>query len=213
MKISSNYGRRLHPDNSTSAYLLVKKLSQESFSSIVVYKPHGEKTLIGPSTLNDIDVKKDTFVIGIQTRQQLNMFKKNASKIVCMDSTHQTNQYQFPLTTLLVPDEFNKGYPVAHLISNHTDELTLRSFLQEIKNRCGKDIKVNVVMTDDDNADWNAFFNVFGESRHLLCKWHIKKAWRGRLPLVGSKDLQKEVYQLLNVIMGEKDCVRFGTIL
>ena len=37
------------------------------------------------------------------------MFEQNASKIVCIDSTHRTNQYAFSLITILVPDEFNKG--------------------------------------------------------------------------------------------------------
>ena len=33
-----NYGRRLHPDDSTSTYLLVKKLQEEDFNIVLVYK-------------------------------------------------------------------------------------------------------------------------------------------------------------------------------
>ena len=43
------------------------------------------------------------------TKEQEVMLKKNASKIVCLDSTHETNQYKFKLVTVLVPDEFGKG--------------------------------------------------------------------------------------------------------
>ena len=75
----------------------------------------------------------------------------------------------------MVPDEFNRGYPIGCLISNHADELTLRPFLEEIKKRCPESFKINCVMTiivlkDDDNTGWNAFTSVFGESKHLLCK-------------------------------------------
>ena len=59
------------------------------------------------------------------------MFIKRSKKIVYIDSTHETNEYEFPLVTLVVADEFDKDYP---LISNHADELSLRPFLEEIKN-------------------------------------------------------------------------------
>ena len=43
MKRKVNYKRRLHPDDSTSTFLMVKKLQQEDFNIILVYKPKGEK--------------------------------------------------------------------------------------------------------------------------------------------------------------------------
>lgn len=116
------------------------------------------------------------------------MMQKHGPKIICVDSTHKTNQYDFPLINFIVPDEFNKGYPVAHLISNKADELTQRPFLEEIKKRCAPDFKPNVIMTDDDNTSYNAFKNVFGSEIHFLCKWHIKRAWKNKLPLVGSRE-------------------------
>ena len=63
-----------------------------------------------------MDKKNNFFVIGIQTKQQLDMFEQNTSKIVCIDSTHRTKQNAFSLITILVPDVFNKGYPVGHLL-------------------------------------------------------------------------------------------------
>lgn len=39
-------------------------------------------------------------------------------------------------------------------------------------------------MTDDYNIGWNAFASVFGESKHLLCKWHLTRTWRRKLKLV-----------------------------
>ena len=102
---------------------------------------------------------------------------------------------------------------MAFLISNHEDGLTLRPFLEEIKKRCEGDIKINAVMTDDDNAGWNAFKNTFGESKHLLFKWHIKKTLRGKLPLCGPTTIQEEVYEVLETIIDEKDESKFLNLL
>ena len=88
------------------------------------------------------------------------MFIKHSNKL---NLTHETNQYEFPLITLVVVNEINKGNPVGFFISNHADELSLRPFLEETKKRCPEDLKINTVMTDDDNSGNNAFTNVFGQ--------------------------------------------------
>nr|XP_047136129.1 uncharacterized protein LOC124813297 [Hydra vulgaris] len=198
-------GCRLHPDDSVSTFLLVQKLKSEDFNSILVYKSQGQQTVIGPKVYDDIDLNKDSFVVGIQTKHQLSMFETHSSQIVCIDATHCTNQYAFPLVTLLFRDEFKRGYPVAFLISNHADEQTITPFLKEIKRRCNNSVKVNAVMTDDDLSGWNAFTNVFGDVRHLLCKWHKKREWRNKLPLVGPTNLQEEFYRILETIIDEKN--------
>ncbi|XP_056009327.1 uncharacterized protein LOC130046477 [Ostrea edulis] len=91
------------------------------------------------------------------------MYKKFASRILCMDSTHKTNSYSFKLVTLMVADEFRKGYPVAFCISNREDETVMNLFLSSVK-ALSPETKVNVIMTDDDNAGWNAAQSVYGVS-------------------------------------------------
>ena len=112
-----NHDRRLHPDDSTSTYLLVKKLQEEDFNIVLLYKPQGDKVVIGPKIYDELDVGKNLFAIGLETKQQLDMFIKHSNKIICIDSTHEKNEYEFPLVTLVVADEFNKGYPVEFFIS------------------------------------------------------------------------------------------------
>ena len=112
-----NYGRQLHPDDSTSTYLLVKKLQEEDFNIVLVYKPQGDQVVIGPKIYDELDVRKNLFAIGLQTKQHLDMFIKHGKKIVCIESTHETNRYEFPLVTLVAADEFNKGYTVGFFIS------------------------------------------------------------------------------------------------
>ena len=170
-----NYGRRLQPNDSTSTYLLVKKLREEDFNIILIYKPQDRKVVIGLKTYDEIDVGKNLLTVDLKTRKQFNMLIKHG-KIVCIDSTHERNQYESPLVTLVVADEFNKGCPVGFFLSNHGDKLSLKLFLEERK-RYPEDLMINNVMTDDDNNGWNAFINVFESvEHHFLCKWHITKA-------------------------------------
>ena len=56
-----NYGRRLHPDDSTSTYLLVKKLQEEDFNIVLLYKPQGDKVVIGTKIYDELDVGKNLF--------------------------------------------------------------------------------------------------------------------------------------------------------
>ena len=171
--------------------------------------------MIGPKIYDELDVRKNLFAIGLQTKQQLDLFIKHSKKIVCIDSTHETNQYEFPLVTLVVADELNKGYPVGFFISNHADELSLRPFLEEIKKRCTEDLKINTVMTDDDNREWNAFTNVFGSvEHHLLCKWHITRVWRRKLSKLAPKpEVKNELYRALLFLLEEKDPLQFEILM
>ena len=55
-------------------------------------------------------MSKEDFAIGIQTTIQSSMMRKfGHQRIVCIDSTHGTNGYDFLLVTIEVVDE---GYPV-----------------------------------------------------------------------------------------------------
>ena len=96
--------RRMHPDDATSLFHIVKKLSNEKYDPILLYKPQGEDVLVGPANMHGTPAESQSFLLGIQTKEQLEMFQKHASKIVCLDSTHCTNKYDFKLVTLVVPD-------------------------------------------------------------------------------------------------------------
>ena len=115
MERKLKYRRRLHPEESTSTYLLIKKLELEKYNPVILYKSQGEKCLTAPLKYKENDKKSELFAIGIQTKAQHEMFVKHSSLITCIDATHGTNQYGFPLISLVVPDDFGKRYPVGHL--------------------------------------------------------------------------------------------------
>ncbi|XP_063595250.1 uncharacterized protein LOC134772142 [Penaeus indicus] len=204
-----NANARLHPQDSMATYLLLNKLEKEKYNPVLVYKPQGDGVFIGDPAIGDLPHAKDLFAIGIQTKEQLDMMHNQ--EILCIDATHGTNQYGYSLTNLLVPDEWGKGYPVGHLISNYLDEKTLFYFFQEIKKR-DPNLTVNVIMSDDDYSGPNAIKAVFGQDiRHLLCKWHVHRAWQWKLKhhIATDSTLRDEIYKCLIVILEEKNTNKF----
>ena len=53
-------------------------------------------------------LKKKTFVLALQTKFLMELYWLNALIIICIDSTHGTNQYRFKLISV-VPDKQGKG--------------------------------------------------------------------------------------------------------
>ena len=208
--------KRLHANDAMSVDYITRNLCKEddSFNPVLIYKAQGQLDFkVSPPDPSRYKVHKDDFLLGIQTKEQFEMFQKLGSKIVFLDSTHSTNRYKFKLINLVVQDEFNRGYVVGHLISNKEDEKSLFYFFDAIKHKCNADFKVNALMTDDDNAEWSAFKKVFGENvNHLLCHWHIKRSWRRKLNNLHRNDpeLQAELFKNSVVLMEEPNLNHFN---
>ena len=92
-----------HEDDATSVSLLVSELHEESFDPVLYFKRQGSKSPEHPS------LPEETFILAIQTKFQLELYKQHAPTILCIDSTHGTNQYRFKLITIVVPDDLGKG--------------------------------------------------------------------------------------------------------
>ena len=104
-----NIGRKLkefkmhrHTDDAVSVDRLVHELQHESPSPIIAYKPQG-------IAMEEYQLPDDTFFLVIMAPFQAKLFSEFSEKIVCLDSTHRTNQYKHKLVTMVVPDEFHNG--------------------------------------------------------------------------------------------------------
>lgn len=105
VKIDDHMIKR-HEDDATSVTLFVSELQGEKFDPVLFFKPQGCKSPKYPN------LPEESFILALQTDFQLKLYKQHASSIVCIDSTHGTNQYRFKLITVVVPDDFGKGqYP------------------------------------------------------------------------------------------------------
>ena len=92
-----------HQDDATSVATILNKLHEEPFNPVLLYKPQHSRIPEYASLPDDV------FILGIQTEWQKELFEKYASTILCMDSRHGTNAYDFKVITCIVPDEFGKG--------------------------------------------------------------------------------------------------------
>ena len=72
--------------------IMINDLRQEPFDPILAYKPQ-HRRIPEYASLPD-----NAFMLAIQTEWQKELYEKYASFILCMDSTHSTNAYQFKVT-------------------------------------------------------------------------------------------------------------------
>ena len=189
---------QLHEDDATSVMLKVQSMKSEKYDPILLYKPQGQLDQSMTPALSE-----DDFMLAFMTKEQAEIFNKFSNVILCMDSTHQTNAYKFKLITLMVPDEFRRGYPVAFCISNKETAPILTLFLQRIKERC-PNAKVNTLMTDDDLAGISAATNVFGNVNHYLCIWHVHQSWRRKLRSIINENDKATIYAYLCAMLEAK---------
>src|SRR5262249_13409215 len=149
-------------------------------------------------------LRMDDFMLVIMSSAQVSGLRKFAgqNKEVALDSTHGTNSYNFQLTTLLVIDEHGEGFPVAFCFSNKVDLISMSVFLSVVGDTVGWQVTGIVLLTDDADVFYNAWFRVMGPPGHrLLCTWHVDQAWRKNLSkITGNMELKSTVYQTLRAL-------------
>ena len=92
-----------HSDDATSVQMIVNELWNEAYDPVLIHKSQHVKT---PDCAS---LPEDAIVLAIQTEWQKELFEKFSSTVLCIDSTHGTNTYQFKVITCIVPDNFGKG--------------------------------------------------------------------------------------------------------
>ncbi|KAK3922017.1 Wilms tumor protein-like protein [Frankliniella fusca] len=236
--------KRLHKDDATSVYLTAKLLKSEeynpghhkenaarnvfsgecskkrdtcnvSFSSVVVYKPVGLNVEIGPKDIDCLPNHKELFMFGIQSKEQKELLIEGSKTILVVDDTHNCTQYEnFKLLNGLFVNENRRGWPVFHLITNKTDENTLKFFFQAIKEKCEGRLVVNCVITDDAPALINSIEMGFEEKiRHLLCCWHVQETFRRNLRSLSPISLNNVMLDELLLLMYTRKEEEFHQLL
>ena len=98
-----DFVRHRHSEDATSVDRIARELSQEDPSPVLFYKPQNSKNIEYPCLL------EESFLFILMTEFQAQLFEEFGNKLVCIDSTHKTNEYKFKLITLLIVDEYHKG--------------------------------------------------------------------------------------------------------
>lgn len=91
-----------HEDDATSVTLIVSELREEAFDPVLFFKPQGSKLPDSDRQLADYPaLPEESFILAIQTEFQLELYNQYAPTILCIDSTHGTNQNRFKLITII----------------------------------------------------------------------------------------------------------------
>lgn len=101
-------------------------------------------------------------------------------QVIVIDSTHDSTQYGFLLTTVAYIDKNRKFHPISWLISKVENSQTIRKFLQIIKKRVLFPENFYLI-TDDTKIYLNAFNEMFEDFRHILCKWHLTRNFKKKV--------------------------------
>ncbi|GFT80353.1 c2H2-type domain-containing protein [Nephila pilipes] len=125
MNIKRSFGltNQRHADDATSVKLMLEEMAELGEDNPVLgFKFQGSM----PPGFEEFD--DEDYFLALQHPLQKEMMRKFGEQIICVDSTHGTNCYDFKLITVLVVDDFGEGFPVAWCISNREDFTILRKF-------------------------------------------------------------------------------------
>ena len=180
-----------HSNDLLSVCSWVEEMKQLEYNPILAFKTQGED-----GNEDVCHLKREDFFLSIRQKDALLKF---GPKVICVDSTHETNMYDFYLILVFVIDDHGEGLPVAWVIVNHEDTVTLEVFFRSIAKRV-HDLHPDIFMSDDADQFYSAFSNVFGHTRKLLCCWHIDCSWRKSInEHIRNAQEQIEVYHQLRV--------------
>ena len=89
-------GIRKHPNDLISVSSIVEEMETLDYNPAVLFKQQGQLP-------NDLcrNLRKEDFLLVIQTEFQRDMFCKYGNDGVCIDATYQINDYDFNLITLM----------------------------------------------------------------------------------------------------------------
>ncbi|XP_035225646.1 uncharacterized protein LOC118198150, partial [Stegodyphus dumicola] len=201
--ISNSYcignDEQYHPTDAVSLRIWIEKMKCLDDNPVLFVKFQGEAA--------DQHLEISDFCIIIMTNVQKHMLLKFGS-----DSTHGTNAYDFQLSTVLVIDEFNSGFPAAFCLSNRVNLGSMQKFFQCIRDKVGL-LSVNCFMSDDAPVYYTAWTSVMCDAKfRILCTWHVKKAWlQAANSIIPSK--RKEVLKFLNVVSECHDIKEFEALI
>ncbi|XP_035205396.1 uncharacterized protein LOC118180399 [Stegodyphus dumicola] len=206
--ISNSYcignDEQYHPTDAVSLRIWIEKMKCLDDNPVLFVKFQGEAA--------DQHLEISDFCIIIMTNVQKHMLLKFGSDSICIDSTHGTNAYDFQLSTVLVIDEFNSGFPAAFCLSNRVNLGSMQKFFQCIRDKVGL-LSVNCFMSDDAPVYYTAWTSVMCDAKfRILCTWHVKKAWlQAANSIIPSK--RKEVLKFLNVVSECHDIKEFEALI
>ena len=148
-------------------------------SPVRYFKQVGANNADTDDTNPQSDFNSDDFLIVMQSPDQAKMLVENP-RIVCADATHGVTGYDYYLLSIVAIDKFGHGLVCGWAISSRENQRIWNLFVNNLLPDA-KNIKPEVLMTDDANSAYNGMIPMWPSLRHkLLCHWHLKNNVRKR---------------------------------
>ncbi|XP_072153634.1 uncharacterized protein [Bemisia tabaci] len=188
------------PDNETTVINIVQNCLRECDSPVILYKSDNPEVYVGPEEFQDMSVMADTFILGIQTKEQREMFVNGCQVALSLDTSYRNEGRSYQILNLVVPDEKMNEYPVAHLITNSMSSSVLKIFFYSILFHC-QDVTINCIISNNDPELNEAIQSVFSENvRHVFCIWKTYKDFLLNLSQFAPEELHYEMFQALQSV-------------
>lgn len=176
-----NYMREAHPDI---------QLTNKDISNITAKVKRGKLNGLTPVEflINTLKAKGFYYVKDLdpQTGEILNLFYihqdcielfKQNPDIILLDSTYKTNRYKMAMLNIGAVGSDNKNISVGVCFMRNENYESHQWTLQQLRkmiNEHSIELPLTII-TDRELALMNPLQQVFPESRHLLCAWHVNQ--------------------------------------
>lgn len=199
--LKTNEGRR-HEDDCVDLWVGEQKKS--SHNSVLFYKKPGEEM--------EQFKTEDCCVIIMNAAQKI-VLQNYGSNIIAIDSVHDLKPYYFYLTTLIVLDSHNEGFPAACMFSNRQDTYIFEIFFSMIKKEVGV-ISCYTFMSDITDMFYNAWVKIMDiPTNRLFSSWHVDHTWQVRINKIKNIEKRRWVYQTVKVLQTSSDENEFTDLL
>ncbi|XP_056688195.1 protein FAR1-RELATED SEQUENCE 5-like [Spinacia oleracea] len=108
--------------------------------------------------------------------------------VIGLDSTYKTNRYGFPFLEIVGVTPTNQNFLIAYAFMKDETAASYRWVLQKLKLLLGEDVIPSAIFTDKEGGLMRPVAEVFPNSRHLLCTWHINNDVEARVSFLCNKN-------------------------
>ncbi|XP_066140804.1 uncharacterized protein [Euwallacea fornicatus] len=173
-------------------------IAERDSGSILVYKPIGETNLEYPELL------EEDFALILMNQPQSEILNSFSSECVCVDRTHNLNNSQLELVTVMVIDGKNQGFPCAFLATNKIEKRIVSLLFSELKKWAGVNL-TKIFMSDVDPVFYDSWMEMVKPAeKQVFSPWHVDKSWRENLEKIELPERRVEIYKRLRLLVDEQ---------
>ncbi|CAL1539219.1 unnamed protein product, partial [Lymnaea stagnalis] len=177
------------------------ELSIKSYVKDLVKNPGDNPVIFYKNKGKAIDnFSEDDFCVAIQTKFQKQMMIDYGKKCLCVDLPKKQTAGGLYIMTILVFVEGTDELPVAWLISNKNDNITVGKFFKMLKSNVGP-LQTEIFLGD---ISWT-LFKLWSQHfpkplKKMFCTWEVQNVLKHRLKSqIVDMRLQKEISNYLSV--------------